>query len=120
MDIGLAFEPVWIVRVSDVWIRSRDIQVLPVAAGIVAVIDPAILAAACCLVAESEDAVKLDLAEGDFEFRDVSFAYEDSGKGLQNLSFKISAGTRVGNSSSSRATPARKTPSRRQTAACRC
>lgn len=47
-------------------------------------------------IAESRDASPLSLARGDFEFRDVSFAYEDSGRGLENLSFKIPAGSRVG------------------------
>lgn len=47
-------------------------------------------------IAESPGAIKLESARGEFEFRDVSFAYEDSGRGLQHLSFKIPAGTRVG------------------------
>lgn len=47
-------------------------------------------------IAESESALPLNLARGDFEFRDVSFTYEDSGRGLHNLSFRIPAGSRVG------------------------
>lgn len=47
-------------------------------------------------IAERAGAQKLRAASGNFEFRNVSFAYEDSGRGLQNLSFRIPAGTRVG------------------------
>lgn len=47
-------------------------------------------------IAEREGASTLQLARGDFEFRNVSFVYEESGRGLHNLSFMIPAGTRVG------------------------
>lgn len=47
-------------------------------------------------IAEYESARKLPVATGDFEFHDVSFAYDGSGKGLENISFYIPAGTRVG------------------------
>lgn len=47
-------------------------------------------------IAEHREALKLRTARGEFEFRDVSFSYEGSGKGLQNLSFRIPAGARVG------------------------
>ena len=47
-------------------------------------------------IAEWESARKLPTARGEFEFRNVNFVYDDSGRGLQNLSFRIPAGTRVG------------------------
>src|SRR6185437_13751195 len=47
-------------------------------------------------IAEWESARKLPSARGEFEFRHVNFVYDDSGRGLQNLSFRIPAGTRVG------------------------
>jgi ATP-binding cassette, subfamily B, bacterial len=47
-------------------------------------------------IAERAGAQKLRLAKGQFEFRNVSFAYDDSGRGLQDISFRIPAGTRVG------------------------
>jgi ATP-binding cassette subfamily B protein len=47
-------------------------------------------------IAERPEAIKVRAAKGDFEFRDVSFMYEGTGKGLKNLSFHIPAGTRVG------------------------
>ena len=47
-------------------------------------------------IAECEGARKLQAARGDFEFRDVSFSYDESGKGLENISLHISAGKRVG------------------------
>jgi ATP-binding cassette subfamily B protein len=47
-------------------------------------------------IAESEGARSLRVAGGNFEFRNVSFAYDESGRGLHNLSFHIPAGTRVG------------------------
>jgi ATP-binding cassette subfamily B protein len=47
-------------------------------------------------IAERPGAQTIRVARGDFEFRNVSFSYEDSGKGLQNLAFQIPAGTRVG------------------------
>ena len=47
-------------------------------------------------IAEREGARKLRIAEGDFEFRNVSFSYEESGKGLEGISLHIPAGKRVG------------------------
>ncbi len=47
-------------------------------------------------IAESPNALPLARAEGRFEFRDVSFQYDESGRGLQHLSFEIPAGARVG------------------------
>ena len=47
-------------------------------------------------IAEWESARKLPSARGEFEFRNVNFIYDESGRGLQNLSFRIPAGTRVG------------------------
>jgi ATP-binding cassette subfamily B protein len=47
-------------------------------------------------IAERPGAQKLRAAAGEFEFRNVSFAYDDSGRGLHDVSFRIPAGTRVG------------------------
>ncbi|MGE5205925.1 MAG: ABC transporter ATP-binding protein [Chlamydiota bacterium] len=47
-------------------------------------------------IAESPYALPLTRAQGDFEFRDVSFTYDESGRGLHHVSFHIPAGTRVG------------------------
>jgi ATP-binding cassette, subfamily B, bacterial len=47
-------------------------------------------------IAERVGAETLGTAEGEFEFRNVSFAYDESGRGLQDLAFRIPAGTRVG------------------------
>jgi len=47
-------------------------------------------------MSESPQALPLARARGDFEFRDVSFLYEESGKGLHDLCFRIPAGSRVG------------------------
>ena len=47
-------------------------------------------------IAERTGAQRLAMAQGEFEFRKVSFAYDESGRGLQDLSFRIPAGTRVG------------------------
>lgn len=47
-------------------------------------------------IAESLRALRLARARGSFEFRDVSFAYDKSGRGLQHVSFEVPAGTRVG------------------------
>ncbi|HET8827655.1 MAG TPA: ABC transporter ATP-binding protein [Terriglobales bacterium] len=47
-------------------------------------------------IAERAGAQRLAMAKGEFEFRNVSFAYDESGRGLQDLSFRIPAGTRVG------------------------
>jgi len=47
-------------------------------------------------IAERAGAQRLRSAKGQFEFRNVSFAYDDSGRGLQDMSFHLPAGTRVG------------------------
>ena len=47
-------------------------------------------------IAESPSALRLARATGDFEFRDVFFEYDQSGHGLQNVSFQIPAAARVG------------------------
>lgn len=47
-------------------------------------------------IAESPNASALVRAQGNFEFRDVSFQYDDSGRGLQGISFQVPAGARVG------------------------
>jgi ATP-binding cassette subfamily B protein len=47
-------------------------------------------------ISEREDALTLDVAKGDFEFRNVSFVYDGSGKGLHDVSFQVPRGTRVG------------------------
>jgi ATP-binding cassette subfamily B protein len=47
-------------------------------------------------ITESPRALPLVRSRGDFEFRDVSFAYDESGRGLRHISFHIPAGTRVG------------------------
>ena len=47
-------------------------------------------------ISERTGAQKLRGANGDFEFRGVSFGYDESGRGLQEISFQIPAGTRVG------------------------
>jgi len=47
-------------------------------------------------IAERNGACKLRTATGTFEFRNVSFAYDDTGRGLHDISFHIPAGTRVG------------------------
>ncbi len=47
-------------------------------------------------IAETPNATALARAQGHFEFRDVSFHYDDSGRGLQQISFCIPAGARVG------------------------
>ena len=47
-------------------------------------------------ISEYEAARSLPLARGNFEFQNVSFAYDSSGKGLEHISFQIPAGTRVG------------------------
>lgn len=47
-------------------------------------------------IAESPNARPLQRAEGHFEFRDVSFEYDNSGRGLQHISFHVPAGARVG------------------------
>ena len=47
-------------------------------------------------IAERAGAQKLRSARGNFEFRSASFAYDDTGRGLENISFHVKAGTRVG------------------------
>jgi len=47
-------------------------------------------------IAERSDALRLARAAGAFEFRDVSFTYGDSDRGLHSLSFNIPPGTKVG------------------------
>ncbi len=47
-------------------------------------------------IAESPNAAPLVRAHGHFEFREVSFQYDDSGRGLQQVSFDIPVGARVG------------------------
>ena len=47
-------------------------------------------------IEESPRALPLHKALGEFEFRNVSFEYGTSGRGLHRLSFKIPAGSRVG------------------------
>ena len=47
-------------------------------------------------IAESPAALALDRAHGNFEFRHVSFCYDDSGRGVRDVTLSIPAGTRVG------------------------
>lgn len=47
-------------------------------------------------IAEAPHALSLKRAKGAFEFRDVSFAYDESGHGLQHVSFSLAPGARVG------------------------
>ncbi|MDQ3842596.1 MAG: ABC transporter ATP-binding protein/permease [Bacteroidota bacterium] len=47
-------------------------------------------------VEESPDSIHLPRAKGAFEFQNVSFSYEEDRAILQNVSFKIKAGDRVG------------------------
>jgi len=47
-------------------------------------------------IAESPKARPVTRAPGGFEFRNVSFAYDQGPRGLQNVSFKVPAGARVG------------------------
>ena len=47
-------------------------------------------------ISEEEGALTLTRATGKFEFRGVSFWYEGSPRGLDGISFRIPAGTRVG------------------------
>lgn len=47
-------------------------------------------------IAERPEARKLPVATGDFEFRNVSFTYDGSGRGLEDISLRIPAGKRVG------------------------
>jgi ATP-binding cassette subfamily B protein len=45
---------------------------------------------------EEKGALTLARARGDFEFRNVSFLYEESQQGLHGVSFQVPAGSRVG------------------------
>lgn len=47
-------------------------------------------------IAESPLALTLARSQGAFEFRDVSFVYDESGRGLHHVSFELPAGRRVG------------------------
>jgi ATP-binding cassette subfamily B protein len=47
-------------------------------------------------ISEAPGAFGLQRANGEFEFRDVSFLYEESRQGLHALSFRVPAGSRVG------------------------
>jgi len=47
-------------------------------------------------IEESSRAIPLQQATGSFEFRNVSFRYGDSQRGVQNISFCLPAGSRVG------------------------
>ena len=47
-------------------------------------------------IAESPHALALTRARGEFEFRNVSFHYEETVRGLSGITCQISAGTRVG------------------------
>ena len=47
-------------------------------------------------IAESPRARPLARAHGYFEFRNVSFIYDDSGRGVRNISFSVAVGKRVG------------------------
>ena len=47
-------------------------------------------------ISEEKGALALGRGTGEFEFRNVSFLYDESQQGLHDLSFHVSAGTRVG------------------------
>ena len=47
-------------------------------------------------ISENPSALPITRARGEFEFRKVSFGYAGSGRGLNNISLKIPAGSRVG------------------------
>jgi ATP-binding cassette subfamily B protein len=47
-------------------------------------------------IAEASGAIKIKMVRGDFEFKNVSFTYDESGRGLADISFRIPAGARVG------------------------
>jgi ATP-binding cassette, subfamily B, bacterial len=47
-------------------------------------------------ISENPSAISIVRARGEFEFRNVSFEYPASGRGLTNISFTIPAGSRVG------------------------
>jgi ATP-binding cassette subfamily B protein len=47
-------------------------------------------------IAENPAARPLSRARGEFEFRNVSFQYGESGRGLHDISFRVPCGSRVG------------------------
>ncbi len=47
-------------------------------------------------IAENPSARSLTRADGEFEFRNVTFEYGESGRGIHGISFSIPAGSRVG------------------------
>ena len=47
-------------------------------------------------ISEQKSALTIGRAQGEFEFRDISFRYEKNQHGLHGLSFHVPAGTRVG------------------------
>ena len=47
-------------------------------------------------ISEEKGALALGRARGEFEFRNVSFLYEESQQGLHDISFQVLAGSRVG------------------------
>ena len=47
-------------------------------------------------IVEVPDALPLDRAQGEFQLRNVSFQYDESGRGLHHVSVRIPAGSRVG------------------------
>ena len=47
-------------------------------------------------IEENPHARSISKARGAFEFRNVSFHYGNTGRGLENISFRVEAGTRVG------------------------
>ena len=47
-------------------------------------------------IAENPGARPLSRARGEFEFRNVSFEYAESGRGLHDISFTVPSGSRVG------------------------
>jgi ATP-binding cassette, subfamily B, bacterial len=47
-------------------------------------------------IAERPDALPIETVRGEFEFRHASFTYDESQRGLRNISFRIPAGARVG------------------------
>jgi ATP-binding cassette, subfamily B, bacterial len=47
-------------------------------------------------ISESQHALPLAHARGEFEFRNLSFHYGESGRGLNNIAFTIPSGSRVG------------------------
>jgi ATP-binding cassette, subfamily B, bacterial len=47
-------------------------------------------------IAESPSALALARARGDFEFRNVSFCYDESGRGVHGITLTIPCGSRVG------------------------